>query len=230
MFDQRKVCAALALCAAMALPAANAAEQQSGFYVGLRGGQATADLDQDELDLVAEDAFFFAGAPVLDGESSLEDSDTTWSLFAGYRFNDYFALEAGYTNLGTSEYRAEGLIDVPGPGFAEANMGIDFEATGISAGLIAGVPLGETFDLHGSLGLLFSKTEITVMGGSGGFDASDSVSGNDQDVFYGAGLGWRVGKSVSLSVDYHLYKDVGSEDDTGETDINSVTLGAAFYF
>ena len=229
MFD-KKICAALAVCATFAAPVATAADQQAGFYVGIRGGQATADIDQDELDLIVDDAFFFAGAPVVAGESSLEDSDTTWAFFAGFRVNDYLALEASYMNLGTSEYRAEGLIDVPGPGFAEANMGIDFAVKGFTTNLIARVPLSESFDLHGTVGLFFSETEITVSGGSSGFNLTERVSGDDQDLFYGVGLGWRVSESMSLSLDYHLYKDVGSEDDTGETDITALTLGAAFHF
>ena len=228
MFD-KKICAALAVCATFAAPVATAADQQAGFYVGIRGGQATADIDQDELDLIVDDAFFFAGAPVVAGESSLEDSDTTWAFFAGFHLNEYLALEASYTNLGTSEYRAEGLIDV-GPGFAEASMGIDFEARGVATNLIARVPLGESFDLHGTVGLFFSETEITLRGSSSGFRMTERVSGKDQDLFYGVGLGWRVSESMSLSVDYHLYKDVGSEDDTGETDITALTLGAAFHF
>jgi opacity protein-like surface antigen len=238
MKSQKTICLGLALGVVMVFSAAHAAPQ-SGWYMGLRSGTATADVNQNDLDGFLEDAFTEAGA-VLDGESSLDDSDTTWSLFGGYRFNEFLAVEAGYTRLGTTQYVAEGTVfvfgsGIPGPiAIADATFGIDAETKGFSAGLVANLPLGASFDLHANLGLLFSDTELSVSAradlGLTQLDRQSSVSGSDQDLFYGAGLGWHLNENWSLNLDYQLYKDVGSGEDTGETDVDAVTLAVVFHF
>ena len=55
------------------------AAEQPGFYVGAGAGQAMID----------------------DGD--LDDEDTAFSAFAGYDFNRYFGLEAGYADFGKIE-------------------------------------------------------------------------------------------------------------------------------
>ncbi len=110
---------------------------------------------------------------------------------------------------------------------------LDSETKGFSAGLVANLPLGASFDLHANLGLLFSDTKITVnVGGSPDLTTlgQSSLSSSDQDVFYRAGLGWHLSQNWSLSLDYQLYKDVGSAEDTGEADVDAVTLAAVFHF
>jgi OmpA-OmpF porin, OOP family len=230
MVIKRTAVSALGLGLIMAFSAANAVEE--GFYVGLQGGQATADIDQDELDFIVDDAFFSAGAPIINGSSSLEDSDTTWSVFGGYRFNPYLAIEAGYLDLGTFEYRAEGTVNPPGPVTStSATAAIDFSSSGFTTAVVGSIPLSESFDLHGKLGIFFSDTEFEIgvgIGGSGG--SPFKVSGTDTDVYYGAGVSWYAGANWTLGLDYLLYKDVGNEDDTGETDLDSVTLQAGYRF
>lgn len=229
MLRKRNVVSAVTLGLAMAFSSANAVD--AGWYVGLQAGQSTADIDQEELDFLVEDIFFAAGATVLSGSSSLEDTDTTWSVFGGYRFNPYLAVEAGYTELGTYEYRAEGLINPPGPiSSAPASVGIDFSAAGFNTAVIGSLPLSEAFDLHARLGIFFSDTDIDVSASSTGVSESDRASGSDTDIYYGAGVNWHFADHWTLGLDYLLYKDVGSEDDTGETDVDSFILQASYRF
>jgi hypothetical protein len=205
------------------------AEEQAGWYFGVTGGQAQADLNQDELDEIVEDAFFSAGAPVLSGSSTLEDSDTSWSLFGGYRFSQYFGLEASYVDFGTAEYRASGTVNPPGPvGSAPASYAIDFEVTGFTVAAIGAIPLGQMFDLHARLGMLFADTEISERGTIGSVAASDSFSADSRDLHYGVGAGWHLGERWSLSLDWQLFKDVGDDEETGEADIDRVSLGVMF--
>jgi hypothetical protein len=68
-----------------------------GFYVGASAGQSSAGLSSDDYrnDL--------QGVGINARNVSLDDSDTAWKAYAGYSFNEYFAVEAGYTNLGQME-------------------------------------------------------------------------------------------------------------------------------
>lgn len=240
MKNHRKIRLGLTLGMVMVFSAAHAAPQ-SGWYMGLSGGKAMVDVHQGELDVLTQEVFERSNSVMVQDESSLEDSDAKWSLFGGYRFNQFLAIEAGYTSLGTTQYLTEGTVFVYGSGVPgvvfrndDVTFDIDSETKGFNTGLVANLPLGASFDLHANLGLLFSDTEITMNSSSGSFGfggnrVSDSLSGSDQDVFYGAGLGWHLSEKWSLSLDYQLYKDVGSED-TGETDIDAVTLAAVFHF
>ncbi len=231
MISKRNTGWAVGMALAMAASTASAGARDAGFYISLNAGQATADMAVEDGD----DLMFFiiedgAGGIILDGESSLEDSDTTWSIVGGYKFNPYIAVEAGYADLGTAEYRATADVFFPGEGTILLNGGIDIGATGFTVAAVVSAPLGESFDLHGRVGMLFSDTEIKISITDGFDSVSESESFSDNDLFYGVGVSWYVGANWSLNLDYLLYKDVGTEDETGETDIDSFTLGVTYRF
>jgi OmpA-OmpF porin, OOP family len=209
--------------------AASWAEQRAGWYFGVTGGQAeAADLDQAVLDEIVLDTFAFIGAPVTSGTSSLDDSDTSFSLFGGYRVSEYFAVEAGYVDFGTAKYRASGVIDPVGPQPPlAASYSADFEVAGFTAAAIGAVPLANAFDLHGRLGVLFADMEITESATMSFSSAQESYSTDSQDFFYGLGVGLQVGQNLSLSLDWQQFKDVG-DDETGTTDVNSLSLGVIY--
>lgn len=205
------------------------AAEGGGFYFGVTGGQAEVDLSQDELDAVVIDSFDFAGAPVVSGTSSLEDSDTSLSLFGGYRFSQYVAVEVGYVDFGTAEYRSTGTVDPIGPvGVQPATYSADFEVKGFTAAAIGVLPINQMFDVHARLGVLFADTEITQTASISGARASDSFSANSQDFFYGLGAGLHLGPHWSFSLDWQQFKDVGDDEETGEADIDSLSLGVIF--
>lgn len=228
MLFKRMIGCALGLSLGFAAASANAGEP--GWYMGISGGSATADLDQDLYDDIVLSAFESVG-DVLSGESSLDDNDMTWSIFGGYRLNSYIAIEAAYLDLGEPGYHAEGVLDpfgaVPPLGM-EAN--IDFASTGFTTAFIGSLPIGEMFELHARAGIFFSDTEVTLSAGDGDVSDSEKFSGTDTDIFYGAGMAVHLGSSWSVSLDYQLFKDVGNEDDTGETDVDSLTLGLIYRF
>jgi OOP family OmpA-OmpF porin len=205
------------------------AQELGGWYFGASAGQSQVDLNKEEFDELVVDSFESAGLIVVSGSSSLEDSDTAWSVFAGYRFNDYFAIEGGYQDLGTVGYRSSGTVALPGfPGTFPATLNIDFESAGFTAAGIGSIPLGETFALHGRLGVLFSDTEVTLTGGTTGFSDSDSFSASSQDIFYGVGAAFRFGGHWSISLDYQLFKDVGDEEETGEEDVDVISASLSY--
>lgn len=226
MFRKRMV-SALALGIGMAGPAA--AEVQQGWYFGVSPGQATYDISKEELDEIVVDAFFANGAPVLTGTSSLEDSDTAWSILGGYRFNPFIAIEAGYIDLGAAEYRSSGTVNPPGPVLsAPATANIDFESAGFTLAGVGSLPLGDMFDLHSRIGIYFADTEISVGLTMDSVGARETLSGSSQDVFYGIGAGLHVGTNWSFSLDWQRYADVGDEDKTGEGDIDTLSLSLMY--
>lgn len=64
--------------------AAQAAENDRGFYAGVGAGSSFVD------------------------ERNYDDEDLAYSVFGGYQFNRYFSLEAGYADFGELAPRGEG--------------------------------------------------------------------------------------------------------------------------
>lgn len=214
----------------LALSMASAASwaEGGGWYFGVTGGQAEADVNEAELDEIVLDGFSFVGT-VLDGDSTLDDSDTSFSLFGGYRFSQYFAVEAGYVDFGTAEYRASGVIDPFGPQApVAATYSADFEVAGFTAAAIGAVPIGTMFDVHGRAGILFADTEITETAAISTTSESAGYSANSEDLFYGLGAGFHLGQNWSFSLDWQQFKQVGDDDETGETDVNRLSLGVIY--
>jgi len=226
----------LAACALAALPAASQ-ETEAGFYVGLGVGESSFDIEKSELDGVVLDALFSSGLFVTSNASTFEDSDTSLTLFAGYHFNPYIAVEAGYVDLGTAEYRSTGTVNPPGPVIsAPSAVDIDVESKGITVAALGSLPLGGGFDLHGHLGFLFAETDLSVIVRGGpavgtGGDSLDSIGG-----YFGAGAGFNVGDHWSLSLDWTRYDNVSDEDEDDDArteagfDIDAVSFSAMFRF
>ncbi|HEY8509756.1 MAG TPA: outer membrane beta-barrel protein [Steroidobacteraceae bacterium] len=217
--------------AALALISLPAAAADTGFYISGNFGQAQyGDLSQDEFDEVTDIVLSELGVTLLNGGSSLDDEGSPWSLVAGWRFSPYFALEAGYVNLGTAEYRASGTVFIPGIGSVNGGFGVDISAKGPLVAVAGFAPLGERFDVHGRLGLLFADTEFDVTVSLEGLSESDSFSASSQDVFFGIGASFHFTDNLSASLDYSLFQDVGDEDETGESKVDAITLGLTYRF
>lgn len=180
--------------------------EDSGWYVGAGIGQAQTHIDE---------------GPFARTEDDWVDS---WSLTAGYRFSSFFALEAGYTDLGMLKLRSDTSV----PNVFDVQT--ELEVRGFNAALVGILPLGPAFDLHGRFGVLLSNTDVDIVFPGNGF--RQSGSGNDGDLFYGAGVAWHANDNWSLSLDYQRYTDIGLDDDfqSSDSDVDSVGINAYFKF
>ena len=73
---------------------AQGVENDEGFYIGGGVGQFNVQIDDvDETDEAIE---------------TLDDDDTAWKAFVGWRMNPYFALELAYVDFGGPSDRFDG--------------------------------------------------------------------------------------------------------------------------
>lgn len=228
--------AACGLCAATALPAV-AAETQPGFYLGLGAGQSSYDMEKTEFDVIVLDVLFSQGAFPTSLTSTFEDSDTTVSLVAGYNFNSYIAVEAGYVDLGTAEYRSSGTVNPPGPvASAPTTLNLDVESKGFTAAALGSLPLGEVVNLHGRLGFLVASTELSVTARIGNGVGTDSDKLDSVSAFFSVGAGVNLGDHWSLSLDWTRYNNIGDENDDDDLsteagfDVDALSVSALFRF
>ena len=87
------LCLALGACSAPIVQNEELSWFESGWYVGATGGTAIADASASDLDRRLSNQGFTTN-------SEIEDDDSAWKGFVGYRFEERFGFEVGYTNLG----------------------------------------------------------------------------------------------------------------------------------
>lgn len=155
-------------------------QDTGGFYLGagVGGSQARNFCD---------DAGAFAGA--------CDEKDTAWKISAGYRFNRYVAVEAGYVNLGKISF--DGRVGATAFSGSARTDGVEFLAVGY-------IPLAEGFSLFGKLGTFVWDTRGSAAAGAfvgGGKD-------NGTDVTYGLGLQYDFNRNLSARLEWQRYNNI----------------------
>lgn len=181
---------------------AGPAAADSGVIVGLGLGQSNLQ------DYRCDDC----GTPI----ASVDDKDTAWTVFAGYRFNPYVAVLAGYADLGKTT--------ASGTGGAWQDK---LEADGWYAAVRGILPLPANFEAYATLGVFWWDQKVTFTGiPTGKFDGSDPM--------YGLGVAYRFGpkNAMSVQVDWTRFKDVGTNDPTlgHKNDIDLYAVNFVYQF
>ncbi|MDV3502213.1 outer membrane beta-barrel protein [Marinobacter sp. M-5] len=184
-------CATVLTTAVFAAPAAwaqdNTARDSSGFFIsGSYGGYKShgGEFDDDN-DLL--------GASV------------------GYKFNEFFALEADYIDFGNF-----GDDDVEG------------KLKGVGLGLIGRLPLTDTFGVYAKAGAFASALDVDA------FDESETY--DEVSPFVGAGVDFRVTEQLTAFAEYDRYNvDIDEDDFNGQVtndgpDFDTGRVGVRFQF
>lgn len=125
-----------------------------GFYAGAGVGQFNVEVDNVQ--------------ELTDTVGDFDSDDTSWKVFAGWRFTPVLAVELDYIDLGK-------------PNETVANTKFEAQINGIAPYFVATLPLG-IFEIFGKVGYYFYDVE---------FDAADRkvLDDSSEDFAYGAGVG-----------------------------------------
>lgn len=227
--NPRRLMTPLLLCFGCAL-AGPALAADDGWYVVGFGGQSSTDVEsQSALDEATIAAFADAGFAVVDASSSLDDSDTAFGVTLGYQVNENFAAELSYVDLGSADYNASGTVN-GGFGDVPASVGISASAQGPVFSFLGILPIGERFSVYGRLGLTLMDTEGSVSVTIDGVTERLSDSTQRSNGLYGLGGEFSVSQRFGIRLEWTRYAEVGSEDITGETDVDLIALGLRYSF
>ncbi|MEX1221716.1 MAG: OmpA family protein [Idiomarina sp.] len=196
----------------MAVPAV--AADHNGWYVGAGGGVSFATIDEQEImaDLLA------SGFETTQFDE--DDRDFGYKIFAGYQFNQNFALEGGYFDLGEFNYTA---TTIP----AGSNTG-ELDFSGWNVDLVGLLPLTKRSSLIGRIGL--HKGEATVnYSGTGAVNVLNPYYSNTGlDYKIGLGYQYHVNNAVSLRLEVERFR---IDDAVGhDSDIDLLSLSAIYRF
>ncbi len=190
------------LAVALALGATQVAraDDRDGPYLGLGFGASVADIDAGDVNRAAS----IAG---LTGSTlSVDDTDTAWKVFAGYRFKTYFAAEFSYTDLGETSATYQATAPTA------ATLGVSADATALSASLVGTYALSPQFDIFAKAGLQRWDVEGRGTAVVGGTSVSTSADDDGTDVLFGLGAGYHFTNRVGLRLEWERYNNVSDTD------------------
>jgi OOP family OmpA-OmpF porin len=176
------ITAALAVAALAAASAAQAQDNESGFYAG--GGIGQFDVAIDDFD------------DVEDTVDAYDSDDSAWKLFGGWRMNPYLAFEVAYINLGSpeDEILPETELTVETDGFAPYVVGT--------------FPIGDWFEVFGKAGYYWYSTDLKVTTPLGSLSDDES----DSTFTWAAGFGVNIFERVNIRLEYEQFDFDATDD------------------
>ncbi len=224
----RKV-GALALVAGSAFAGA-ASAADDGWYVVAFGGEATTrNFERTELDQNLVDFFGSAGLDVVSATSTLDDSDTAFGLALGYQANRNFAMELGYVDLGEISYSATGTV-TDGTDDFDANFGLSQSASGPVISALGIWPFNDKFSVFGRVGIALMSVDADASVTIDDVASQGAASTDRSNGMYGLGGEFSFGGRFALRLEYDRYAGVGSDDITGDADVDVISLGLRYTF
>lgn len=198
---------AVVVCAGLLLPF-RATATDNTVYVGVGGvGRVTVDRNVSDFD----------DGSVISGR--VDDKDSGWKLFAGYRFNKRVAVEVGYTDLNNDtdhETTFVGQSNGLGDKYAAGKVSVDIDepvalyvaAVGRLPMPLGPAPYDERLAILTKAGIAaWEATQTTI-------DATSKVDKDDDgvDFMIGLGLEYRWPNGFGVRGEWEFYRDIVDED------------------
>ena len=199
----------LAILAALASPCAFA--QDTYGYIGGNVGASKATIDNKRI------TSSLLGGGFSTTSINDDDRDTGYKIFAGYRFNRYFAVEGGYFDLGKFGFQA---TTVPAGTFSG-----EIKLRGVNLDLVGFVPIGESFSLFGRVGANHAEAKDHFTGtGLVHVTGDPNPSKRATNYKFGGGVQYDFSTALSLRAEAERYRIDDAVGNKGDVDMLSVGL------
>lgn len=192
------------------------AQAQGHYYGGLGMGQAQSKIDVDRIN-----ANLLSATPSLTTTSLTSDeSDMSYKVFGGYQFSPYWAVEAGYFNLGKFGFKS---TTTP-TGTLDGRIKLD----GMNLDLVGTLPINNQLSLLGRVGVHNARARDTFIG-TGNVVVTDPNPQKTQ-TNYKAGFGFAYQFSPSMALRGELERYRVNDAVGNKGDINVASLSLVFPF
>ena len=185
-----------------------------GYYVYGGLGYSKADTD------FASESYSEAG---YQAAIDADEKSVGLKLAAGYRFNDYFAVEGSYAYLGKADVKVSSNFGVG----AEASM----KAHVLAVDAVGIYPVAEKVDLFAKAGVGMSY--VKTKANADLWNEAYSFSESDTRFISKLGLGaeYKVTKNVAVRAEYERYFGVSKDSDYSiDADYDFVSVGVKYTF
>lgn len=163
----------------------------------------------------------------ITAKSTVNSRDTDYKIYAGYRIDRRFSLEAGYMDLG--RVTASGTFSSPLPG---GTFSDGIRAHGWNFDLVGSIPLSEDFSACLRLGVVRAeiKSNIIAYPNFGFAPVAISRKATSNGRHYGVGVQYSLSGHWKLNGEWEKIDKVGDPNSTGEGNISITSLGIAYLF
>jgi OmpA-OmpF porin, OOP family len=168
---------------------------QAGWYAGVSLGQSEVEIEG------------------CGGAVSCDEKDTAWRVLGGYQFNQNFAAELGFHQLGDAS--------ASGPGGS-----VEFETNAFELVGVGAFPLGAQFSVYGKAGFYRGETKVTgsVLG------VPVDIKETNTDLTYGVGVQYHINRQIGVRAEWQRYTNMGDSATIGESDVDVMSIGLVFRF
>ncbi len=225
----------------LASQVASAQESNNYYYLGVGLGPSAIGFNSDDF-----------GTQSVASIKSTATSDTGYKLFGGYNFNENWAIEAGYANLGRFAYKWTASTDAL---YFNNIYTFDYKAASWFTAVKGALPVTGQLKAFGKLGVTVNKSQDTYthdtsrnmpiglpacLPGIGvcypnySTSATDFKSGSHSktraDALIGVGIEYRALKNASIRFEYEDFGNFGNRDNTGRAKLSIWSLGVVYTF
>jgi OOP family OmpA-OmpF porin len=205
----------------LSLSSATVYAQEEDWYVGAGIGGAWTGVDDKDLD----DRLTGLGYTT---SSDVEDTDAGWKLFGGYQFNENFAIEGTFVDLGkvtsdilVTEWPQPGALD-PDLFVADAVTVHPYSVGGFALTGVGTHRFSEKTAIFAKLGVFRWKADILVRCSEGCTDqATATADGTDWSA--GAGMSYDFANAMGGRIEWERFA-------TDRDDVDFFSISAFFRF
>jgi len=164
---------------------------------------------------------------------NVDESDSMFTIGVGVQVNDYFSLEAGYTDLGEASLSTTSPITGSAYG---STVTIDGTLAADVAGYFVGVKgemdVAEKVSLFAKAGLLTWESDVSFSGtvtvdGTAYSGSTSTELSDGTDPYVSLGAAYAVTETVTLGLQVSRYM---LDFDGSDVDVDTLSLGATFNF
>ena len=202
------------LVSALVLAMSSSAFAAEGFYVYGGLGYSKADTEMASETIVAGREY---------ATIDVDEDSVGVKLAAGYRFNDYFAVEGSYAYLGKAEATVSSTVDVDAKGSMKTHV-MAVDAVGL-------YPVNKDFDVFAKVGVGLSYVKTSMSANV--YNESFSFSESDTRVFPKLGFGaeYKISENVAIRAEYERYFGVSKDSDYSiDADYDLFSVGVKYTF
>lgn len=208
----------LAIAVALAAGGASAADDtfinpdwaNSAWYVGGALGQSRAAIDDKRLA-----RSLTANGAALTGFTT-DERELGYKLLVGKQLNQYFALEAGYFDLGTFGFAAT----TSGNGKLRGEAGF----RGVNVDLVGQLPLTQRLSLLGRVGAQYARTSTHFSGNVLAGVTNPNASEKKTNAKAGLGLEYKLSEGLAVRGEVERYRISDAVGNRGDVDLLSLSL------
>lgn len=200
---------------------AASAVHADGFYALGAVGQSHFEGSRSAAeDALASDGALI-GADTTATPTRFDNNDTGYKLQLGYKFNQNFAVEGGYVDLGQQHYHA----DFNG-GVASAKV----DARGWNIDALGMLPVAGQFSAFGKVGVVDAQVRYHISGVSDDGSFADTREKYRVSPNFGVGGEYSINDDTAVRLELERFADLGKKSTTGEQNVDLVSLGVAYHF